>query len=135
MVEERGVPPGEGNHGHVKIWFRLALYNRPCKLIALQRTSSSQTLRSASSCGAAAFEQSLVLKQPEHQLHPITRAAERNKPRRAGHVEGARRAGEAVEACRQLGVEVGVQSKTKSTVFGACMHACVHASSVRFPLV
>eukprot|EP00752_Nemacystus_decipiens_P008553 g7640.t1 len=32
-------------------------------------------------------------------------AAERNKPRRAGHVEGARRAGEAVEACRQLGVE------------------------------
>ncbi|CAM9805523.1 unnamed protein product [Pylaiella littoralis] len=32
-------------------------------------------------------------------------AAERNMPRRAGHVEGARRAGEAVEACRQLGVE------------------------------
>eukprot|EP00903_Cladosiphon_okamuranus_P016408 g15129.t1 len=32
-------------------------------------------------------------------------AAERNKPRRAGHVEGARRAGEAVESCRQLGVE------------------------------
>lgn len=27
-------------------------------------------------------------------------------PRRAGHVEGAIRAGEVVEACRQLGVEV-----------------------------
>ncbi|CAM9979832.1 unnamed protein product, partial [Hapterophycus canaliculatus] len=33
------------------------------------------------------------------------RAASRNLPRGAGHVEGARRAGEAVEACRQLGVE------------------------------
>ena len=40
----------------------------------------------------------------------INRATDRNMPRRAGHVEGARRAGEAVEACRELGVEV----KTKA---------------------
>ncbi|CAN0370352.1 unnamed protein product, partial [Scytosiphon promiscuus] len=33
------------------------------------------------------------------------RAASRNLPRGTGHAEGARRAGEAVEACRQLGVE------------------------------
>ncbi|CAN0035379.1 unnamed protein product [Scytosiphon promiscuus] len=32
-------------------------------------------------------------------------AASRNLPRGTGHAEGARRAGEAVEACRQLGVE------------------------------
>lgn len=42
-----------------------------------------------------------------NELYKI-RAAERSKPRRAGHVEGARRAGEAVEACRQLGVEVRI---------------------------
>ncbi|CAB1113351.1 unnamed protein product [Ectocarpus sp. CCAP 1310/34] len=32
-------------------------------------------------------------------------AVSRNLPRRTGHAEGARRAGEAVEACRRLGVE------------------------------
>ncbi|CAM9265881.1 unnamed protein product [Ectocarpus sp. 13 AM-2016] len=32
-------------------------------------------------------------------------AADRNLPRRTGHAEGARRAGEAVEECRRLGVE------------------------------
>lgn len=62
------------------------------------------------------------------------RAAERNMPRRAGHVEGARRAGEAVEACRQLGVEV----RRPSRYLGVLLHlACLcvvdlHSFSLRF---
>lgn len=38
------------------------------------------------------------------------RAADRKAPRSFGHAEGARRAKEAVEACRELGVEVTLHS-------------------------
>lgn len=40
----------------------------------------------------------------DNTLHD--RAVDKNMPRRAGHVEGAIRASEVVEACRELGVEV-----------------------------
>lgn len=39
------------------------------------------------------------------------RATKRKMPRAAGHVEGARRAEETVEACRELGVEVRTRAQ------------------------
>lgn len=48
------------------------------------------------------------------------RAADQNMPRRFGHVEGARRAREAVEACRELGVEVN-PSRPPASSFPRCI--------------
>lgn len=51
-------------------------------------------------------------------------------PRTAGHIEGSRRAAEAVEACRELGVKVSGQRNPVAATY----HLTVLLVVVRFAL-